>query len=121
MNAPHGWQMPTPPRDLNGWGHYITRSMEHVLTRLHYVEQSHNELKEEVRSKAQESAKPADHESMSAHIGTAAKEVGTAAKELGLACRWIFLIVVVVLLATKKLDLELLSKLPGGNLLGGSS
>ena len=118
MDNISGWQSPPPPRDLNGWGMYVTRMVENLRVRLHYLEQSHSDLRSEVKGKS-ESAHNADTPSLT-DMGSTAKEVGLATKELVLALRWIALIVLLVALATNRIDLQAISKIGLGRLLSGA-
>ena len=113
-----GWRPPEPPRDLNGWGTYMTRMVEHMRVRLHYVEQSHNDLKLEIRAKSA-SAPAADTPSLSG-VGNTAKEVGIATKEIVLALRWVALIILLIALSTNRIDLNAISKIGLGRLLSGA-
>lgn len=112
----HDWRQPpspTPPPESNGWGRHVAGTLEHILVRLHYLERSHEELRSAV-------SHPSDAPNADHHSGkdTWAERRDTA-KEIATALRWLAGIVLVVLLASKKLQIEDLRTL--GKLLGGGA
>lgn len=103
---------PPPPSHLNGWGHYTTGAIQHLLVRVHYIEQTISDMREDARDQraaasartAAAPATPPDPSPSPSTIRDTVKEVGSTAKEIGAALRWMAVILITVMLVTKRID-----------------
>lgn len=111
MSTPPQWRPPDrspmpPPSDMNGWGRYVAATLEHILVRLHYLEQSHEELKS--HSAADAPVAPTGKEPSSKDVWTERKET---AKEVSVALRWLVGGILLLLLGFKKVEISEVLKL----------
>lgn len=115
-HSPHGWRRsppipaPPPPSDTNGWGRYVAVTIEHLLTRLHYLEQMLHEHKD------QHHAAPPAMPPSSKDVWAERKET---AREVGTALRWLTAIILLLLVGLQKLEISQLPTL--GKLFGGGA
>lgn len=120
MATPPGWRPSpptgtssphTPPQDTNGWGRYVAATLEHILVRLHYLEQSHDELRSKETKTS--SLAPIAAPSSQKEIWSERKET---AKEVSTGLRWLAVVLLFILLAGRIItlsDLKTLGKLYG--------
>lgn len=119
MSNPPGWrpdQRSPPPQSLHdteGWRRYVAVTLEHILVRLHYIEQNHNHDREQSRraSAAPTSSPPKERESTWAERRDFAKELGPLIKDFRTGLMWIAVILLIAGLIAKRIDLTQLQTL----------
>jgi len=97
---PPGWQYPEPPPPIetNGWGRFVAARLEHLLWRVHQVEQELRETRALIRpvSDADSTKPPSEKE-----IWVERKEV---AKEVATGLKWLAAVVLLIALIFKKIE-----------------
>lgn len=100
-----GHSSPPPPPDTNGWGRYVAVTLEHILVRLHYIEEKQRDDQHlsHRASDAHTTKPPATWADM--------KDIASALRELRTGLMWIAAIILLLGLIAKKLDLTQLPTL----------
>lgn len=106
-----GHSSPPPPPDTNGWGRYVAVTLEHILVRLHYIEEKQRDDQHlSHRASDAPTTKPPKDSTWSDRRDLA-KDIASIAKDFRTGLMWIAVIVLLVGLIAKRIDLTQLQTL----------
>jgi len=106
-----------PPPEFNGFGRWVSGAIHHLMTRVHYLEQSIEEMKDGRFHWPPPATSSAENAPTTSQITATLKEAAGLMKELSTALRWLAAIVLALLLGFRMLDfqqLPMLARLFGG-------
>ena len=106
-----GHSSPPPPPDTNGWGRYVAVTLEHILVRLHYIEEKQRDDQHlNLRASDAHTSRP-PKDSTWAERRDLTRDIASIAKDVRTGLMWIAAIILLLGLIAKKLDLTQLPTL----------